>query len=101
MKLTQSEQRLLIYVQEARKRRQKILPQAEALGGDLDGDYRIQALLGEERELRGDKLCVNSQDRQAQSGIKSPTYARVYSEMHLNSPVHFSLIVQPSLAPDL
>jgi len=37
MKLSQSEQRLLIYVQEARRGRQKILPQAEALGVDLDG----------------------------------------------------------------
>lgn len=51
MKLSQSEQRLLIYVQEARKSRQKILPQAEALGVDLEGAYRIQALLGEKREL--------------------------------------------------
>src|SRR5258708_23241247 len=101
MKLSQSEQRLLIHVQEARKSRQKILPQAEALGVDLDGAYRIQALLGEKRELRGYKLGVTSPAKQAQMGISSPTYGRVYSEMLLNSPVQLNQFIQPRIEPQL
>ena len=101
MKLSQSEQRLLIYVQEARRGRQKIVPQAQALGVDLDGAYRIQALLGEKRELRGYKLGVTSPAKQAQMGIKSPTYGRVYAEMLLNSPVHLSQFIQPRMEPEL
>ena len=101
MKLSQSEQRLLVYVQEARKSRQKILPQAEALGVDLDGAYRIQALLGEKRKLRGYKLGVTSPAKQAQMGIKSPTYGRVYSEMLLNRPVHLNQFIQPRIEPEL
>src|SRR5438874_9020954 len=101
MKLSHSEQRLLIYVQEARRGRQKILPKAEGLGVDLDGAYRIQALLGEKRELRGYKLGVTSPAKQAQMGIKSPTYGRVYAEMLLNSPVHLSQFIQPRLEPEL
>lgn len=46
MNLSQSEQRLLVHVQEARRSRQKISPQAEALGVGLEGAYRIQALYG-------------------------------------------------------
>ncbi len=76
MKLSQSEQRLLIHVQEARKGRQKILPQAEALGVGLDGAYRIQALLGEKRELRGYKLGVTSPAKQAQILFRSRLFGQ-------------------------
>lgn len=101
MSLSQSEQHLLMHVQEARKSRQKILPQAETLGVDIEGAYRIQALLGEARELRGYKLGVTSPAKQAQMGIKSPTYGRVYAEMLLNSPVHVSRFIQPRMEPEL
>ncbi len=101
MNLSQAEQHLFLQVQEARKRRRKILPQAQFLGVDLDGAYRIQAILGEKRELRGYKLGVTSPAKQAQMGISTPTYGRVYAEMLLNSPVHVSQFIQPRIEPEL
>ncbi|SRR6266436_359756 len=101
MNLSQSERRLLIHVQEARKSRRKISPQAEALGVKLEGAYRIQVALGEKRELKGYKLGVTSPAKQAQMGISTPTYGRVYSEMLLNSPVHVSQFIQPRIEPEL
>lgn len=101
MNLSQSEQCLLMHVQKARKNRQKISLQAEALGVDLEGAYRIQALLGEKRLLRGYKLGVVSPTKQAQMGISSPTYGRVYSEMLLESPVRLSQFIQPRIEPEL
>lgn len=101
MKLSESEQDLLIQVQEARKNRRKISPQAEALGVNLDSAYRIQTILGEKRELRGYKLGVTSPAKQAQMGISTPTYGRVYAEMLLNSPVYLSQFIQPRMEPEL
>jgi 2-keto-4-pentenoate hydratase len=100
-KLSQPEQSLLLHVQQARQNRRKIAPQAEALGITLEGAYRIQAALGEQRELRGYKLGVTSPAKQAQMGIRSPTYGRVYTEMLLTSPVHVSQFIQPRIEPEL
>jgi 2-oxo-3-hexenedioate decarboxylase len=101
MELSQAEKKLLTSVQMARKSRRKMSPQAEAFGVDLEGAYRVQAASGEKRELKGYKLGVISPAKQAQMGINSPTYGRVYSEMLLKSPVHLSQFIQPRMEPEL
>src|SRR5436305_6244879 len=101
MKLTQAEESLLTRVREARTRRTTTTSQAEAVGVDLEGAYRIQATLGENRALKGYKFGLISPAKQAQMGISAPIYGRIYPEMLLESPVHLSQFIQPRLEPEL
>jgi 2-oxo-3-hexenedioate decarboxylase len=97
--VTQVEQALLTIVQQARLRRQVIPSQQTTL--DLAAAYRIQAALGNGRELRGYKLGLISPAKQAQMGINTPIYGRIYADMLLQSPVSLGQFLQPKLEPEL
>jgi 2-keto-4-pentenoate hydratase len=101
MNLTQAEESLLNRVREARTRRTTTTSQGEAVGVDLEGAYRIQATLGENRALKGYKFGLISPAKQAQMGISAPIYGRIYPQMLLESPVHLSQFIQPRLEPEL
>ncbi len=101
MNLNQAENNLLTQIQGARASRKTAASQAEAVGVELEGAYRIQAALGEKRELRGYKFGLISPAKQAQMKISSPIYGRVYAEMLLKSPVHLSQFIQPRMEPEL
>src|SRR5205823_5179195 len=75
--------------------------QAEAVGVDLEGAYRIQTALGEHRELKGYKFGLISPAKQVQMGISAPIYGRVYAGMLLESPVHLRQFIQPRIEPEL
>ena len=101
MNMNQAEESLLTRVRQARTSRKTTISQAESVGVDLDGAYRIQAVLGENRELKGYKFGLISPAKQAQMGISAPIYGRVYAEMLLESPVHLSQFIQPRIEPEL
>ncbi len=101
MNLNQAEKSLLTRVREARTSRKITTSQTEAVGVDLEGAYRIQSALGENRELKGYKFGLISPAKQAQMGINAPIYGRVYAEMLLESPVHLSRFIQPRIEPEL
>ncbi|MFL5655417.1 MAG: 2-keto-4-pentenoate hydratase [Ktedonobacteraceae bacterium] len=101
MNLNQAENSLLTRVREARTSRKTTMPRYSAVGVDLEGAYRIQAALGEHRELKGYKFGLISPAKQAQMGISAPIYGRVYAEMLLESPVHVSQFIQPRIEPEL
>src|SRR5258708_10049648 len=101
MNMDQAEKSLLTRVREARTSRKTTASQAETVGLDLEGAYRIQAASGENRELKGYKFGLISPAKQAQMGISAPIYGRVYSEMLLESPVHLSRFIQPRIEPEL
>src|SRR5437899_5928862 len=101
MNQNQAEKSLLTRVREARTSRKTTTSQTEAVGVDLEGAYRIQSALGENRELKGYKFGLISPAKQAQMGISAPIYGRVYAEMLLESPVHLSRFIQPRIEPEL
>ena len=101
MDLSDSESSLLGHIREARENRATTPPQAEALGIGIEGAYRIQAALGEGREVLGYKLGLIGPAKQAQMGVDSPIYGRVYEGMISESPVQLSSILQPLLEPEL
>jgi 2-oxo-3-hexenedioate decarboxylase len=101
MSLNQAEKSLLARVREARTSRTTTTSQAEAVGVDLEGAYRIQTTLGENRELKGYKFGLISPAKQAQMGISAPIHGRIYPEMLLESPVHLNQFIQPRIEPEL
>ena len=90
---------LLTDVGQARTERRTI--PTEPLDVDIGEAYLVQAELGEGRELKGYKLGLLSPDKQAQMGINSPIYGRVYSDMLLESPVKLNRFIQPRLEPEV
>lgn len=68
---------------------------------DIKEAYRIQAALGENRTLKGYKLGLLGPAKQAQMGIDSPIYGRVYADMLLESSVSLSRFIQPRFEPEL
>lgn len=101
MNLNGAEHSLHARVQEARTSRKTVTSQAGAVGVDLEGAYRIQATLGEKRELKGYKFGLISPAKQVQMGINAPIYGRIYSEMLLESPIRLSRFIQPRIEPEL
>jgi 2-keto-4-pentenoate hydratase len=99
--LNQDEKALLEQIREARKNRETKPPRAEELGVDIEGAYRVQAALGESREVIGYKLGLIKPEGQAQMGVDSPIYGRIYGGMVLESPVRLSPFLQPQLEPEL
>jgi 2-keto-4-pentenoate hydratase len=99
--LNQDENALLEHIKEARKNSETTPPKAEVLGVDIEGAYRVQAALGEGRELIGYKLGLIKPEGQAQMGVDSPIYGRVYEDMIFESPVPLSSLLQPQLEPEL
>lgn len=57
--------------------------------------------MGEGREVLGYKLGLIGPAKQAQMGVDSPIYGRVYEDMILASPVSLGSMVQPRLEPEL
>jgi 2-keto-4-pentenoate hydratase len=99
--LSDGENALLSHIREARENRETTAPKAEELGVGVEGAYKVQAALGEGREVLGYKLGLIGPAKQAQMGVKNPIYGRVYEDMILTSPVSLSSIVQPRLEPEL
>ena len=101
MSLSDGENALLSHVREARENRETTAPKAEVLGVGVEGAYKVQAAMGEGREVLGYKLGLISPAKQAQMGVDSPIYGRVYKDMILASPVSLGLMIQPRLEPEL
>lgn len=101
MNLSDNESTLLTHIREARESRETTAPRAEELGIDLDRAYKVQSALGEGREVIGYKLGLINPEGQAQMGVNSPIYGRVYEDMILESPVRLSSFLQPQFEPEL
>ncbi len=101
MDLNRDENTLLEHIREARENRETTPPKAEELGVDVEGAYRVQAALGEGREAIGYKLGLIKPEGQAQMGVDSPIYGRVYEDMIFESPVPLNSLLQPQLEPEL
>ncbi len=86
-------------IHQARAERRTV--RSEDLNVYLGEAYLVQEELGEGRELKGYKLGLLSPNKQAQMGIDSPIYGRVYSDMLLESPVSLGRFIQPRLEPEL
>ena len=78
MDLKEDESALLERIWEARENRETTPPRAEELGVDIEGAYRVQASLGEGREVIGYKLGLIKPEGQAQMGVDSPIYGRIW-----------------------
>ena len=101
MTLSDDENALLTHIREAREKGETTPPKAEELGVDLEGAYRVQAALGEGREVIGYKLGLIKPEGQAQMGVDSPIYGRVYEDMIFESPVPLSSLLQPQFEPEI
>ena len=101
MNLNRNEGALLSHIREARENRETTAPKAEELGVGIEGAYKIQAAIGEGRNVLGYKLGLIGPAKQAQMGVDSPIYGRVYEDMILKSPVSLSSMVQPRFEPEL
>jgi 2-keto-4-pentenoate hydratase len=99
--LSDNESNLLERIQEARGSRETTAPKAEGLGVRLEGAYRVQAALGEGREVIGYKLGLINPEGQSQMGVDSPIYGLVYEDMILESPVLLGSLLQPQFEPEL
>jgi 2-keto-4-pentenoate hydratase len=99
--LKEDESALLERIREARENRETTPPRAEELGVDIEGAYRVQAALGEGREVIGYKLGLIKPEGRAQMGVDSPIYGRIFEGMILASPVRLSSFLQPQLEPEL
>ncbi len=101
MNLNDDENALLSHIREARKNHEATRPQAEELGVGVEGAYKVQAAMGEGREVLGYKLGFIGAAKQAQMGVDSPIYGRIYEGMILASPVNVSSMVQLRFEPEL
>lgn len=101
MDLNQNENALLEHIRESRENCETTTPKAEELGVGLESAYKVQAAMGEGREVLGYKLGLIGPAKQTQMGVDSPIYGRVYEGMILESPVSLSSMVQPRLEPEL
>ena len=101
MNLSDDENVLLTHIREARERGETTPPKAEELGVDIEGAYRVQAALGESREVIGYKLGLIKPEGQTQMGVDSPIYGRVYEDMIFESPVPLSSLLQPQFEPEI
>ena len=101
MDLNQDENTLLEHIRKARESGETTPPKAEELGVGIDGAYEVQTALGEGREVVGYKLGLIKPEEQAQMGVNSPIYGRIYEGMILQSPVRLDSFLQPKLEPEL
>ncbi len=101
MDLSDNENTLLTHIREARENHETISPKAEELGVGTEGAYKIQAALGEGRQISGYKLGLIGSATQNQMGVDSPIYGRVYEDLILASPVSLGSLLQPRLEPVL
>ncbi len=101
MDLKGDENALLEYIREAREKGETTPPKAEELGVGIEGAYRVQAALGEGREVVGYKLGLIKPEGQAQMGVDYPIYGRIYEGMISESPVRLNSFLQPQFEPEL
>jgi 2-keto-4-pentenoate hydratase len=99
--LSDGENALLSHIREARKNREATAPKAKELSVGIEGAYKVQAAMGEGREVLGYKLGLIGPTKQARVGVDSPIYGRVYEDMILAPPVRLRSMVQPRLEPQL
>jgi hypothetical protein len=93
--LSDAENALLSHIREARESRETTTTRAEESGVGAEGVYKVQAAMGEGRKVLGYKLGLIGPAKQAQMGVDSPMYGRVYEDMTLASPVNLSSMIQP------
>ena len=101
MDLSDGENALLEHIKGARERGEVAYPRSEELGIDVEGAYRVQAALGEGREVLGYKLGLIAPAKQAQMGVDSSIYGRIHDGMILESPVRLGPLLQPRIEPEL
>ncbi len=101
MELSADALALLEDVRGARASRRAIVSRGGARGVDLAAAYAIQATLGEGVPVKGYKLGLLSPAKQAQMGIDSPIYGRIYPTMMLESPVRLARFIQPRIEPEV
>lgn len=92
---------LLEAIVAARSERAPMPTRGDAWGVDLAGAYRVQAAAGQHRTVKGFKLGLLSPAKQAQMGIATPIFGRVYADMLSETEVHLSRFVQPRVEPEL
>lgn len=101
MLLDMRERTLLQAIADARSERVPISTRGDAWKVDLAGAYRVQAAAGPGRTEKGFKLGLLSPAKQAQMGIATPIFGRVYADMLLEGEVHLSRFVQPRVEPEV
>jgi 2-oxo-3-hexenedioate decarboxylase len=99
--LTPEEQTLRQAIHQARTSQTTIPGRDETRGVDLEGAYRIQAISGEGRLLKGYKFGLISPAKQAQMDLSTPLYGRIYHDMLLNNPASLQKFIQPKLEPEI
>src|SRR5215217_8107385 len=99
--MSQCEETLLSHIREAREKRETMPARAKELGVGIEGAYKVQAALGEGREVIGYKMGLIGPAKQAQMGVDAPIYGRVYEGMILATPVQLGSFLQPRLEPEL
>lgn len=101
MRLSTEEQALFEAIRQARASKTPTPSRGEAWGVDLAGAYRVQAALGSGQSLKGYKLGLISPAKQAQMGLTTPIWGRVYPAMLLDGVVPLHRFLQPRLEPEL
>jgi 2-keto-4-pentenoate hydratase len=101
MGLSTEEQTLFEAIRQARASMTPIPSHGESWGVDITGAYRVQTALGSGRPLKGYKLGLISPAKQAQMGLTTPIWGRVYADMLLDEVVSLKRFLQPRLEPEL
>lgn len=101
MELSQAESHLAEQIQNARQSHSILAGTDQGRGVDLEGAYRIQAATQGERLLKGYKFGLISPAKQAQMGISTPLYGRIYADMLHSGTISLSGFIQPRLEPEI
>ena len=101
MKLSTEEHALFEALLQAPMSKTPIPSRGEAWDIDLTSAYSIQAASGGDQLLKGYKLGLLSPAKQAQMGLTSPIWGRVYSTILLGEIVPLQRFIQPRLEPEL
>jgi 2-keto-4-pentenoate hydratase len=99
--LTTEEQVLADLIQHARATKTPIPGKDTARGVELSDAYHIQQANGHDRVLKGYKLGLVSPAKQAQMGIDSPIYGRIYADSIYQKTITLGDFVQPKLEPEI
>ncbi|MBZ0290133.1 MAG: fumarylacetoacetate hydrolase family protein [Anaerolineae bacterium] len=99
--LTAAEQVLADLIGNARGSKMTVPGKNPSPGVELSSAYRIQQANGHDRVLKGYKLGLVSPAKQAQMGIDSPIYGRIYADAIYQNTIALGDFVQPRVEPEL